>query len=423
MASGSGTNRIPHPVIPPTGYNEEDQVGQQEDDHEGNGVDVPERYYLAPDEINIIRQFRAQQKKPEQGDKSPTPSTDRKRRPIRFRFTMLSSSVNISTLKGAANWDRWYQLVYGCCQIAGVHHILTGQMTSPEDDDDYYNWDTANSWIEGNIRMSLESGGHAHIAGINGAFNMIKALQGVYKFKGYTFREVLWRIISRASLADYKGVIEYVEVIKKVKTRLAELGYHYSWEITTSFLHGLPLLYESFVEIILNNRGKDHNGRLLEPEFDDIVEQLLDRERRQKLTSTDSNSKAMVANGRNNNDRGSNRNRTNNSQYPKCDDCGSRHGEVCWVANPDKASEGWADRFKDRIEEFRKKKNEKENPSERSKIPKAACAKTLTINRDSGWYFDNAASFHMSYSEAYFIDEPRPLENPISVETADGRLL
>ena len=120
--------------------------------------------------------------------------------------------------------------------------------------------------------MSLELGGYAHIAGIYGVYNMIKALEGVYKSKGYISREVLWRTISRVSLADYKGVIEYVEAIKKAKIKLAKLGYQYTWEITISFLHRLPSSYELFIEIVLNSRGKDANGRLLELDFDYIVE-------------------------------------------------------------------------------------------------------------------------------------------------------
>lgn len=96
--------------------------------------------------------------------------------------------------------------------------------------------------------MSLDSGGHAHIAGKQGTYQMVRALEGVYKSKGSSSREVLWRTISRASLSDHKNVTEYVEAIRKAKTKLAELGHTSSWETTTSFLHGLPSLYESFVE-------------------------------------------------------------------------------------------------------------------------------------------------------------------------------
>lgn len=112
---------------------------------------------------------------------------------------------------------------------------------------------------------------------------MIKAHEGVHKSRSYTSREVLWLFISRTSLADYDSVTEYVEAIKKAKTELAEQGHHYRWEITSSILHGLPPSYDTFVEIVLNSRGKDSTGKLLEPDFDDVVERVLERGRRRKL--------------------------------------------------------------------------------------------------------------------------------------------
>lgn len=47
------------------------------------------------------------------------------------------------------------------------------------------------TWIERNIRISLDAGGHAYIAGVNGVYNMIKALYSAYKSKDYTSRKVL----------------------------------------------------------------------------------------------------------------------------------------------------------------------------------------------------------------------------------------
>ena len=188
---------------------------------------------------------------------------------------------------------------------------------------------------------------------------MIKALESAYKSKGHTSREVLWRTISRANLDDYKSVTEYVEAIKQAKTKLAELGHTYTWEITTSFLHGLPSSYESFMEIIPNSRGKDSNGKLLEPDFDNIVEQLLDRERRQKLMSSDDNSKALLARNNNNNN-------NNNNNKPRCSDCGNIHGKICFFKQQDQAPGWWLERNKDRLEEYNKN-----NKNERPKLQKS----------------------------------------------------
>ena len=68
--------------------------------------------------------------------------------------------------------------------------------------------------------------------------------------------------------------------------------------ITTSFLHGLGEKYEDFVIMILSIRGKDEKGQLLEPDLDSVMEQLMDKERRQVENGQSENSfKALKARG------------------------------------------------------------------------------------------------------------------------------
>ena len=181
------------------------------------------------------------------------------------------------TLKEAATWTHWYQTMLGYCQLLDIASILTGEYEEPDEDEEYEQWKAANDWIEGHIRLSLEGDEYAHIASIKGAHNMIKALESACKSKSkrHPSKEALWLTITRANLADYKSVPEYVEAIRKAKTQLADLGHRYTWEITTSLLHGLPSSYESFVKVILNIRGKDANSKILEPDFDEITGRLL----------------------------------------------------------------------------------------------------------------------------------------------------
>ena len=73
----------------------------------------------------------------------------------------------------------------------GIEDILTGDMTESQYKEEYLEWKAANSQIKGNVRMSLKSGGHAHIASVKGAYNIIRALKGAYKFKRYKSRKVL----------------------------------------------------------------------------------------------------------------------------------------------------------------------------------------------------------------------------------------
>ena len=120
---------------------------------------------------------------------------------------------------------------------------------------------------------------------------MVQKLKGAYKAKGYTSREVLWRTLSRTSLESCKNITDRVETIKKAKTSLIELESTISrWIITNTFVHGLHALYDSFVEIILNSRGKATSGMLLEFDFDEVCDKVLDRERRQRVIAVDHDS-------------------------------------------------------------------------------------------------------------------------------------
>ncbi len=243
---------------------------------------------------------------------------------------------------------------------------------------------------------------------------MVQRLRAQYKSKEYTSREVLWRTLSRTSLDSCKNMTEWVETIKKVKVSLMELDSTIpQWIVTTTFLHALPSSYDSFVEIIINARGKDANGRPLEPEFDDVCERVLDRERRQKILASDhSNSKALKAAGKANSaNSNSKSNSKPKSQRPrsKCDECGSMHGGDCYLANPDKASDGWRKANKERIDEFRKKRAGKK---EKGKMKKACCAINVST-KDPGFFFDSAASLHYTYSMAWYHEDPT--QNPGAV--------
>ena len=163
---------------------------------------------LTEEELDMLTLLQAQGKKPENQSPTPGPAQSEKKPDpdnSTFKFFMPSSTVRIPTLMGAYNGDRCYQTVYGYCQIADIDEILTGEMIQPQDPEGFKECKVANKRIKGNTRISLACGGHAHLAGVKGAYNMIKALEGAYRSKGYTSREILWRTISRASLTDHKG--------------------------------------------------------------------------------------------------------------------------------------------------------------------------------------------------------------------------
>ena len=260
-------------------------------------------------------------------------------------FQAAATNINIPMLDGAKNWDQWYSSLLGMCEMADIDGILTGDDPVPSQGEKetaaaFTNrciyWKTANKYITGTIRGTLKPAGLAHISSLSNAHQMIQKLRSSYKTKGYASREVLWRKISRTTLDSCKNVTEWVETIRKAKTSLMELESSIpGWFITTTFLHGLPSSYDSFVEIILNSRGKDANGRMMEPDFEEVCDKVLDRERRQKVFATDSNnSKALKAaakaanttNKENSNSKSKKGKGGNRGDRPECENCGGPHG-------------------------------------------------------------------------------------------------
>jgi hypothetical protein len=204
---------------------------------------------------------------------------------------MTSTSIvsQIPKLKGTSNFDAWYNGLKGVAKINGAWKVLTGAIPKPEDEEsssyvqDLKEWEQIQEKMDGIIRLSVEAEPLSHIMALEDATSMLKKLEERYKVRGHTARDIVWRKLTRSELSDYKSVAEYGETIKKAKTELAEMGCDIpSWMITTSFLHGLGETYEEFITMILTLRTKDVPGQFQEPELDDVIELLKDRERRQR---------------------------------------------------------------------------------------------------------------------------------------------
>ena len=143
-------------------------------------------------------------------------------------------------------------------------------------------------------------------------------------------------------------MIKWVKTIRKAKTSLIELELLIpGWIIITTFLYGLLLLYNSFVEIILNSRGKDTNKKMIEPEFNEVYKKVLDRERRQKVIVTDFNNikvlktvvravNTIIKNNSNaKKDKGGNK-----DNRPKCENCNGLHNDMdYWLVHPKKTTQ------------------------------------------------------------------------------------
>jgi transposase InsO family protein len=334
---------------------------------------------------------------------------------------MASTSIvsQIPKLKGASNFDAWYNGLKGVAKVNGAWKILTGADPKPTDEksttygQDLKEWEQVQEKMDGIIRLSVEAGPLSHIMALEDATSMLKKLEEQYKVRGYTARDIVWRKLTRSELSDYKTVAEYGEAIKKAKTELAEMGCEIpAWMITTSFLHGLGEAYEEFVTMILTVRTKDDKGQLQEPELDYVMELLKDKERRH--AENDNPTKALKSGGKGDNRREKKHSEASNKE--SCDYCNSlKHQEgKCWFKHPEQARSGWLEKNKEKVEKLRQK-----TTTEKSQALIVRAAKATASEKDNAWYIDSAASIHLTHDVSWYGDN-RLRETTMPVAIADG---
>ncbi len=215
----------------------------------------------------------------------------------------------ISKLKGASNFDVWYNGLKGVVKVNGVWKILIGVIEKSKDEksvmyaQDFKEWEQIQEKINNIIRLFIEAGPFLYVIILEDAILMFKKLEEQYKVRGYTARDIIWRKLTRLELSDYQLVAECDKTIKKVKIEFVEMGCEILvWIITIFFLHGLGETYEEFVIIIFIVRIKDDKGQFQEPELDNVMEFLKDRERRH--VENDNLIKILKSGGKGDNRRG-----------------------------------------------------------------------------------------------------------------------
>lgn len=205
---------------------------------------------------------------------------------------------------------------------------------------------------------------------------------------------------------------------------------------TTWLLHGLDSEYDSFRMMLTNNRkATQAKGNKTELEFDLILEQILNLDtqkktsesRSMKISSKPRDSKKILG--------------PSTDSCPYCNKTGHPE-DKCYYKHPDRASESFRERFKDRIADLAKcngssarlARNINSIPMPefqncgfmvRRKISSPTSA-LATGSFDSNWYFDNAASYHMSYDITDF-ENPNHLRPCVSpqddITLADGSVI
>ena len=270
---------------------------------------------------------------------------------------------------------------------------------------------------EGTIQSTIGPGHWAYLSLWMTGADLISKLKEVYRTKGFTAREIIWRKVTRMTLSDYPSVALYGESIKKARSQLEAMGYSLpNWVFTTSVFHGLGEGYQGFVTMVLNAKSKDADGNLLDPDFDNILPQLIDIERRQLSLPIES-TKAFKS--------GSYwRNLSNTRKSDSgadCSYCKAPHHmeDNCWLKYPKKANNNkfW-DYNKGLIEDLKKKHSwekantAKENNDDDESLPPSrkkgsyitqTATAVVVHHQDSTWYMDSSALYHMTFSKKDFV--------------------
>ena len=363
----------------------------------------------------------------------------------RRRTGMLNLS-HIPKLEGSSNYEAWVTGIQGIALTNRVWKVMNGTIKrpvlaenpSPTQLETYElkldDWEEAEEVAQGYILQTIKQGPRAHLSQEMDAPTMFAKLKETYKLKGYTERHIHWKNINRSTLAQYGNASEYAESIKKSRTKLGEMGYTVpDWMVTSSFLHGLGEKYNSFVTLILNTRQKGTDGTLVEPEFDSIVEQLIDMERRDKISSEgNSNSRSKALRTGEDAEFNKNNQRKNQpqskSQNPnadqKCSFCNLRFhtDKKCWYKQPELATDKWQESHREKVEELRQKSKESKAKTAPSSETKKKGGMVTRANKtvpykDPAWYMDSAASYHMTYDPGLF---QSMRSSSKEVELADG---
>ena len=353
----------------------------------------------------------------------------------------MSNLSHVTKLEGPQNYEAWVTGIWGVALSNRVWKVMEGTHLRPVLPTEASNtqqeaytirledWEEADKMAKGYIVQTIKQRPASHLNKSMTAPEMFETLRKMYKTKGYTERHLLWKTII-SGLSKHKNVSEYAEAMKKARTMIGDMGHQIpDWLMTSCFLHGLSDSYSTFVTTILTVQQLGTDGEPVEPEFNNLVAQLIDIEKRGDESSNNKSSSSTKAlkteSGRNSGRKKGAGKSSANSTNPngaKCSVCNSQwHMESkCWVKNLDQASEKWREENESRIDKYRQKSKESNTSEARKKKPiggKVARANKAGPYRDHSWYMDSAASYHMTFDASLF-DTIKPSTK--KAELADG---
>jgi len=214
------------------------------------------------------------------------------------------------------------------------------------------------------ILLKLDEGPLMLVEDLENPYLVWKKLEEIYGESGYSARHSALITMFSTTLSSCKSVTDYVEQITKSSKRLDQIDAQLpDWVRSSFLLHNLGPGHEDFVTMVLGMNREN-------PEFDLLVQQLYEHDRRKKSSETSSTL--------------FNKSKPNfSTNRPQCSHC-KRQGhpeEKCWKKHPHL------------------------NPRNKSP-PDTDHATTLTLSSSqshSGWYIDSGATNHITNSRQHFI--------------------
>ena len=103
----------------------------------------------------------------------------------------------ISKLKGASNFDAWYNRLKGVTKVNRAWKILTKAIEKPKDEksatyaQNLKEWEQIQEKMDGIIRLSIEVGPLSHVIALKDAILIFKKLEERYKIRDYTARDII----------------------------------------------------------------------------------------------------------------------------------------------------------------------------------------------------------------------------------------
>ncbi len=288
-----------------------------------------------------------------------------------------------------------------------VHDVLLKEAN----EDKIIRWLTITESLRGVIRSTCIKKPMSHINDMDLCSNIWTKFETLYWDTEFIERDTILIRLSPWTFSDFSNVAQFAESLKchcKCSKRTGTKDV-LDWIFTIWVLHGLDSEYD-FFRIMLNNSRKAEQANRVksEPGFDFILRQIL---------NLDTQRKSLVARPMKSSLQPKNRKKNIEDLCLYC----SKPvyiKEIYYYKYPERASQNFQERFKDRIKELQSKAHatrshiefevnidhvSEPHLSENQGLIALNKRRILaTGGNDKSWYFDNAASYHMTFDLADF---------------------